>query len=139
LDTREKICSLDEFIARNGSEPWTVAFGVFDPFTFEVTRYITGLTGGGRKLLVIVSDSSASQQGQGSAALLSTEARARMLASMRAVDAVIIAPASVAKDALKRSKVDIQVSDDPAADCRRTEEFVQYVWERQTSAAAKKT
>lgn len=140
MDTREKIRSLDEFFARDASQAWTAALGVFDPLTAEVARYLAGLVSTGRKLLVVVSDViDPGDGGQGSATFLSAEARARMLASLRVVDAVVIASPAVAKDAFRSADIDVHVEEDPAADRRRSEQFVRYVLDRQTSVVAQKT
>ena len=56
MDTREKIRLLDEFIACDASPDWIIVLGVFDPFTVEVARYLTGLAVAGKRLLVIVSE-----------------------------------------------------------------------------------
>lgn len=139
MDTREKIRSLDEFIARDAGQAWTAVVGIFDPLTVEVVRYITSLAGVGRKLLVVVSDIvDDGERGPRSATFLNAEARARMLASMRVVDAVVIASSSAAKDAFRGANIDVHVEEDPVADRRRSEQFVTHVLDRQTSAAAQK-
>ena len=140
MDTREKIRSLEEFVAGDTSFAWTVVLGMFDPLTVEVTRYIASLASAGRMLLVVVSDTVDSRdRGQGSVAYLSAEARARMLAALRVVDAVVIAPLSAAKDALQRSRIDLHIEEDPGADQRRSEQFIQYVLDRQASAVTQET
>ncbi len=139
MDTREKIRSLDDFIARDASQPWTSALGVFDPVTADVARYIAGLVSAGRNLLVVVGDRVDDGEGQGSGAFLSVDARARILASLRAVDAVVIANAVEAKSAFEAARIDIRVVEDPVADLRRSEQFVQHVLDRQASVVAQKT
>ncbi len=108
--------------------------GVFDPFTVEVTRYIMSLARLGRKLLVVVSDTFEGDGGQGSATFLSAEARARMLASLRVVDAVVIAPAAAARDAFRSANVDVHVEEGPAADRSRSDQFLQHVLGRQAAS-----
>lgn len=113
-----------------------MALGVFDPFTVEVARDIASLATAGRKLLVVVSESlDEGVEGQGSAPLLSPEARARMLASLRVVDAVVISSAKAARDAFRSVNVEVRLEEDEAADRRRSEQFAQYVLDRQASAA----
>ena len=139
MDTRDKIRSLDEFVARDASQRWTAVLGVFDPFTVEVARYIASLASAGRKLLVIVNGTlDDAAEGQGSATFLSAQARARMLASLRVVDAVVIASAPAAKEFLRGAGIDVRFIEDPGSDRRRSEQFVQYVLDRQASAVAQK-
>jgi glycerol-3-phosphate cytidylyltransferase-like family protein len=140
LDTRKKILSLDEFVAGDTGQPWTAVVGVFDPLTVEVVRYITRLAGAGRKLLVVVGDPVDDRDGgQGSATFLNAEARARMLASLRVVDAVVIASAATVRDAFRSANIDVHFEEDTDADRQRSERFVQYVMDRQASAVAEET
>ena len=140
MDTREKICSVDGFTASHATEAWTVVIGVFDPITVEVVRDIAALAIDGRKLLVVVVETlDDGAGGQGSATLLGAEARARILASLRVVDAVVIASSAAAKDAFRLANIDVRVEEDPAADRRRSEQFVQHVLDRQASAAGQET
>jgi glycerol-3-phosphate cytidylyltransferase-like family protein len=140
LDTRKKIRLLDEFIANDGGQAWTAALGVFDPFTIEVARDVASLATAGRKLLVVVSEAFDDNNGEPLAgALLGVDARARMLAALRAVDTVVIASAAAARDAFRRAKIDIRVEEDPAVDRQRSKQFVQYLLDRQASACGPKT
>lgn len=139
MDTREKIRSLDDFIAREASQPWTAALGVFDPVTADVVRYIASLAGIGRKLLVVVGDRVGDgEREQGSVAFLSVDGRARILASLRVVDAVVIAPAAEAKNAFEAARIDVQVEEDPGFDRRCSDQFIQHVLDRQASVVAQK-
>jgi glycerol-3-phosphate cytidylyltransferase-like family protein len=140
LDTREKIRSLDDFIARDARYAWTAVVGVFDPLTVEVVRYVASLASTDRKLLVVVSHTvNEGERGQGSDNFLSAEARARMLASLRVVDAVVIASPSAAKDAFRSARIDAHVEEGPDADRQRSEQFVQHVLDRKASAFAQRT
>jgi len=140
LDTRKKIRSLDEFIANDGGQAWTAAVGAFDPFTVEVARDMARLATADRKLLVVVGETFDDNDGEaGSAALLSADGRARMLAALRVVDAVVIASAAAAKDAFRRAKIDVRVEEDPAADRRRSKQFVRYLLDRQASGRGPRT
>ncbi len=104
--------------------------------TVEVARYIASFASAGRKLLVVVSDEvEDGGGGQGSTDFLSGEARARMLASLRVVDAVVIAPAAAARDAFRSADVDVHIEEDPVADRRRAEQFLQHVLSRKAASA----
>jgi glycerol-3-phosphate cytidylyltransferase-like family protein len=131
LDTRNKIRTLEAFVAARTADAWTAASGVFDPFTVQLARHIASLSAG-RKLLVIIDDSAGY-------AFLSPEARAQMLASLRAVDAVIIGSPKAVREMLLNSNIDIRIVEDPAADQQRSAQFVQYVLDRQASSDLQKT
>jgi glycerol-3-phosphate cytidylyltransferase-like family protein len=140
LDTRNKIRSLDEFVAGAANDSWTAAIGVFDPFTVQVAHAIADLATSDRKVVVIV-DGTADDGavGEGSESLLTSGARAKMVASLRAVDAVVVASPCAAKEAFLAAKIDVRVAEDSAADQQRSAQFVQYVLQRQASAAGQKT
>ncbi len=132
MDTRNKIRTLEAFVAAGSADAWTVAIGVFDPFTVQLAHNIASLASADRKLLVIVDDSVSN-------IFLSPDARAQMLASLRAVNAVIIGCSQAAREMFLNSKIDIRIVEDPVADQEHSAQFVQYVLERQASAAIQKT
>jgi hypothetical protein len=125
MDTREKIMTLAAFAERKEPGVWTALIGVFDPFTVKVARAIRGHAGQGRELLVVVVP--------GVGTLLSAEARAALMASLRDVTAVVIAAPQDARATLEAFG-GIEIFEDAAADRRRSQEFVEFVLERQASA-----
>jgi len=121
VDTREKIVPLERLpdLLRNGA--WTVLAGLFDPMTAAQAKRIAQQGQNGHRMLVIVLEDGES--------LLSAEARAALVASLRAVDAVAIARAGQWQDFIPAH---LSVPDeDLAAERERTAEFVQFVIDRQ--------
>jgi hypothetical protein len=126
LDTREKIVTLAEFAARDRQGLWTAVIGVFDPFTLAVAKAIRERAKVDRDLLVVVAPANGT--------LLNPEARAALIAALRDVDTVVIAAAEEARSSLKNIP-GIEIFEDPAADTRRSREFVDLVLARQASSA----
>ena len=92
---------------------WTILAGEFDPLTKDSIDYVERVRAPGRKLLVAVE----SVPGE----LLSAEARAVLLAGLRAVDGVVILPPETS-DILASVAGSLPVIHDPES-LRRREEF----------------
>jgi hypothetical protein len=125
LDTREKIVELSEAAKQFAVDRWTVVPGLFDPLTAAQAKRIGELTGGGRKLAAIVLN--------GKQTLLPADARAALVAGLRAVNLVTIAHGDEWREALGTSE-HLRVIEDPQGEAARSAEFVQFVIDRQKSA-----
>jgi hypothetical protein len=125
LDTRDKIVDLSEAARQVSTGKWTIVPGLFDPLTVVEAKRIKAVSERGRKLAAIVLD--------GKMTLLPAEARAALVAGLRAVDVVAIAHDEDWRRAFEDS-ADIRVIEDPQGDATRSAEFVQFVIERQKSA-----
>jgi hypothetical protein len=125
VDTREKIRNLEDVRETLSRDAWTVAAGFFDPMTAEAAERIAGLTAAGRNLLVVIR----SRDNE----LLSVEARAIMVAALRAVDAVLIETSPEWRELVRRNP-SARIDEDTAADLRRSEEFERLVLDQQTAA-----
>lgn len=123
MDTREKILpprSLSQLLA---SGEWTLVAGFFDPLTEVQARRLAVLSQG-RKLLAIVLESEDT--------LLAANARAALIAGLREVDAVIIAPPDDWRSLIPR-RPGIEIIEDEAGERARSAEFVQFVLRRQNA------
>jgi hypothetical protein len=98
------------------SGKWTVIAGLFDPMTAAQGQRIARCREGGNKLLAIVLEDGET--------LLPAGARAALVAALRAVDAVTIAPAAEWA----------APPEDLNAERARTAEFVQFVIDRATAS-----
>jgi hypothetical protein len=119
LDTRKKVLALEAIPALVGAEEWTAVAGVFDPLTLTQAERLAAVAhrhAGQRILAVVVPDS---------AALLSAEARAALVASLRSVDAVVIAQPGE----IRRCGLDVE--EDARAERERSAEFIRFVLRRQ--------
>jgi hypothetical protein len=125
LDTRNKIVPLAEVPALLGTTPWLAVVGFFDPLTAIEAKRLAGLACG-RKLLAIVLESEN--------ALLSGEARAELVAALRDVHLVAIAKQEGWRF-VTPNRADLQIIEDPQGDKTRSAEFIQFVLDRQQSAA----
>ena len=125
MDTRTKIVPFDELLGHLGTGNWTVVVGLFDPLTAHQAQRIAGHRRNTHRLAAIVSSAPDT--------LLNAQARAALVASLRAVDLVAIADANAPKDLLPPS-ASIEVIDDPTAETSRTADFVRFVIERHKSA-----
>jgi hypothetical protein len=115
MDTREKIVSVEKI---NGKD-WIGVAGLFDPVTLEQAERIAAVATRhpGSRLLAVVLPANGT--------LLSSEARAALVAGLSAVQAVVIAE----PEAIRARG--IEVEEDFAAEERRSKEFVQFVLARQ--------
>jgi bifunctional ADP-heptose synthase (sugar kinase/adenylyltransferase) len=112
LDTRQKIISPEGLSPLLAHGSWTILLGEFDPLTQDSVDYIERVRQPGRKLLVAVR----SVPGE----LLNAEARAVLLAGLRAVDGVVILPQGN-PDALTRFAGSVPVIHELESTRRRNE------------------
>ncbi len=125
MDTREKIRNLEDLRETLSRDAWTVAAGFFDPMTAEAGERVAGLSAAGRNLLVVIRPRDNE--------LLSVEARAIMVAALRAVDAVLIETSPEWRDLVRRNP-SARIDEDTVADLRRSQEFERLVLDQQTAA-----
>ena len=116
---------LSEAAKQFGVDRWTVVPGLFDPLTAAQAKRISELTEDGRKLAAIVLS--------GRQTLLPAEARAALVAGLRAVNLVAIAHDEEWHEALGTSE-HLRIVEDPKGEMARSAEFVQFVIRRQKSA-----
>jgi hypothetical protein len=124
VDTREKIVPLERLPDLLQNSDWIVLPGLFDPMTAVQAKRIAQQGQNGHRMLVIVLEDGES--------LLSAEARATLVASLRAVDAVAIARAGQWQDLIP-ANVSV-LDEDLAAERERTAEFVKFLIARQNAA-----
>ena len=126
MNTREKIRPF-EFLHSLSSEKedWVLVAGLFDPLTSELAQRLTSQTKEGQKLLTVVVDAPGT--------LLTAEARAILVASLRAVDAVV----TCSEDEWDQLAINgaFRFVDEVKDDQLRTAEFVQFVLKRQLASA----
>ncbi|MGH9639381.1 MAG: hypothetical protein ACRD3Y_04925 [Bryobacteraceae bacterium] len=116
MDTREKIVVLADLPALLAAAEWTTMAGYFDPMTAAQAKRIAQYGEHGKLLVVVL---------EGEEALLPAPARAALVAALRAVNAVAIAPAGE------------WPLEDTDAERARTAEFVQFILDRQGLGAAR--
>lgn len=124
MDTRQKILSdhaMSDVLA-NGD--WLAVVGFFDPLTATQARRLAELSRRGRKLLAIVLDSRET--------LLSTDARAVLIAGLREVDAVVTAPPDLWRSLIPKG-ARVETVEDEAGERARSAEFVEFVLRRQNA------
>jgi hypothetical protein len=124
LDTRAKIRNLSELRSFAAQSGWAILAGQFDPLTAETVERIENAILSGRKLLVVVRSAPDD--------LLSAEARAVLLAGLRAVDAVFIAETDEWRSLVGGGP--LAMLDDDGGACIR-HEFEALVLARQEAAA----
>ena len=125
MDTREKIVPLAELPSRMGPGKWLAVVGLFDPLTAVQASRLAELADG-RRLLAIVLDEPGT--------LLPADARAALIAALREVSVVSIAAPGEWESKLPGTPT-VTVSYDPEAERARTAEFIEFVLNRQASAA----
>jgi hypothetical protein len=119
LDTREKVLALEAVPALVGAGEWTAVAGLFDPLTLSQAERLAALARkrAGQKILAVVLPDPE--------ALLPAAARAALVASLRSVDAVVIAQS----EELRRCGIALE--EDARAERKRSAEFVRFVLRRQ--------
>jgi hypothetical protein len=103
---------------------WLVVAGLFDPLSAVQARRLAALANNGRKLMAVVLD--------GDNTLLTAEARAGLIAGLRSVAAVVIANSDDWRNLVAQNSR-AQLIEDPEGERARTEEFVQFVLNRQNA------
>ena len=124
MDTRSKILSMDALSGVLATGEWLAIVGLFDPLTAEQARRLAGFSTQSRKRLAIVLESEN--------ALLPAEARAVVIAALGEVDAVFIAPPDRWR-LLIPPGAHVEIIEDEAGECARSEDFVQFVLRRQNA------
>jgi hypothetical protein len=125
LDTREKIVDLSEAVKKVSTGEWTIVPGFFDPLTATQAKRVSALGESGRKLAAVVF--------HGEQTLLPAQARAALVAGLRAIDLVAIAPEGEWRTAVRASE-HVRVVEDPQGEAARSADFVRFIVERQKSA-----
>lgn len=125
MDTREKIVGWERAVELACQGRWLVVGGLFDPLTAAQAKRLASFTQEGRQLMVVIE---ADEE-----ALLATSARAALVAGVRGVAAVTLAPLAAWRDALS-SYPHVEVWEDLIAERQRSAEFVELVLRRQRSA-----
>jgi len=118
LDTREKIVLLQDLPARLGTRRWIGVVGRFDPLTLAQAERVAKLNENGRSILIVVEP--------GLDCLLPIEARAALVAALRAVQLVVIGE----PDALP-AHPQMEMIADEEGERKRSAEFVRFIAERQ--------
>ena len=118
METRQKIVPLQDLYARLGRGQWVAVVGQFDPLTLAQAERVAKLSEDGRSILIVVEP--------GEECLLPVEARATLVAALRAVQLVVIGEA----DQLPADPQMEMVADDEG-ERKRSVEFVRFIAERQ--------
>lgn len=101
---------------------WAVVEGFFDPLTAIQANRLAEATNGGRKVMAMVLIAHDT--------LLPVDARAALVAALRAVDAVIVSDHHEWRSAVPPD-ADLVILDDLEEEKKRSAEFVEYILERQ--------
>ncbi|HEY3938146.1 MAG TPA: hypothetical protein VGL97_11990 [Bryobacteraceae bacterium] len=124
MDTREKIVPVRDLGARLAHGDWLALVGWFDPLTATLAKQVAESTAPGRNLLAVVLDADDT--------LLPAEARAALMAALRAVDVVTMAKPHEWR-AMAASSARIEIVEDSEGERRRSAEFVELVLKRDAS------
>jgi hypothetical protein len=125
VDTREKIVQLEALSSLLARDEWSAVTGFFDPLTLVQAERLSSISRPGMRLAVAVIPDSG--------ALLSSHARATLVAALREVDAVTIAEPEQFKKVCSELP-NVRLHHDPEAERLRSAEFEEFVRERQRSA-----
>ncbi len=125
MDTREKLIDLAAVPGLLENGKWAVVTGLFDPLTLVQAERLAEAAEDGRSLLVIIDPSSR--------ALLSTYARAALVAALRQTKVVTIANPAEWEPVLARFP-QVHIYRDAAAERARSDAFAAFVLDRQRSA-----
>jgi glycerol-3-phosphate cytidylyltransferase-like family protein len=129
VDTRAKIVNFEALPSMLSRGNWSAVTGWFDPLTLVQAERLSTIARDGRRIAAIVVP--------GNEPLLSSYARATLIAALRYVDAVAIGePDQVEK--LYSQLPNLRVHQDDQAEQLRSAEFVEFVRTRQKSAEALK-
>jgi hypothetical protein len=125
LDTRSKIKPLKGLDSLAAGSKWVAVAGFFDPLTATQANRLADAARNRRHVLAIVlTDPDC---------LLPADARAVLVAAVRDVTTVVIADADRWRSAIPEH-TDITIIDDLEADRKRSEEFAQYILQRQVTS-----
>lgn len=118
MDTREKIVPLEDLPARLGTGRWAAVVGRFDPLTLAQAERVAKLSEVGRSILIVVE--------RGEDCLLPVEARAALVAALRAVQLVVMGEAHQLPVHPR-----MEMIADEEGERERSAEFVRFIAERQ--------
>ncbi len=125
MDTREKIVPFESLPALLSRGQWSAVTGFFDPLTLAQAERLAAIANHGKRIAAIVNPDTGT--------LLTSDARAILIAGLREVDVVAIAdPEQLAK--LCSALPGVRVHDDEEAERTRSAEFIDFIWRRQKSA-----
>jgi hypothetical protein len=124
MDTRTKILAANRVPGVLADGEWLAIAGVFDPLTVVQARRIAGFRRNARKLMAVVL--------QDEDALFAAEARAALIAGLREVDAVLIAPPERWRTLVPKN-ARVEIVEDIAGERARSADFVQFVLQRQNA------
>jgi hypothetical protein len=128
VDTREKIVQLESLPALLSKGEWSAVTGFFDPLTLAQAERLSSIADAGRRLAVIVIPDNET--------LLSSRARATLMAALREVDAVAIAAPEQLRT-LCSELPNLRLHHDEEAERLRSAEFVEFVRQRQNVGVLK--
>jgi hypothetical protein len=128
VDTREKIVQLETLPALLSHGQWSAVTGFFDPLTLAQAERLSSIANAGRRLAVIVIPDSET--------LLSSRARATLIAALREVDAVAIGEPEQLRR-LCSELPNVRLHHDEEAERLRSAEFVELVRQRQSAGVLK--
>lgn len=126
MDTGTKIVASIELEAALRVGAWTVVPGLFDPLTAIQAKRLQALVQPGRKLAAIVLEEDD--------ALLAADARAALVAALRAVDLVFVSKPDNWQALIPNTA---RIVEDATGEAQRSAEFVQFVLDRHTGVNGK--
>lgn len=135
MDTRTKILCPNELRNALNVGEWVVIVGHFDPLTAAQAKRIAAVEMNGVKLAAIVLDDVASERAR---SLLPGEARATLIAALRAVDAVALTESGSWRDILPHNGR-VRVVEDEEAEKKLSADFVRFIVDRQATAQERRT
>jgi hypothetical protein len=128
VDTREKILTVGVAAETLAGDGWVALTGQFDPLTAEQARRVTEAGKDGRKVLAVV------LRGSEDGSLLSAEARAQLMAGLRAVAAVVVCTEAEWQALRSRVGAKTIIKEDSSGEAARSARFAEFVRERQGAA-----
>jgi hypothetical protein len=126
VDTREKIVPLEQLHLLDPDTAWVAVVGLFDPLTLVQARRLAELRKNGHKLLAIVLEAED--------VLLTSLARAVLVAALRSVDAVTISEHESWRSMMPHHR--FEIVEDMKAERTRTAEFINFILDRQRNGPA---
>jgi hypothetical protein len=125
LDTRSKIKPLKDLDSLAAGSKWVAVAGFFDPLTAIQASRLANAARNGRSVLAIVL--------RDPDCLLPADARASLIAALRDVTTVVIADPNQWRSAISEH-TDVTIIDDLEGDRKRSEEFAEYILQRQVAS-----
>lgn len=128
MDTRDKILTVEAAAETLAGGGWVVLTGQFDPLTAEQARRVADAAKDRRRVMIAVLQNSEDRT------LLSAEARAQLMAGLRAVAAVVICTEAEWQDLRSWAGANTVIKEDPSGEAARSAGFADFVRERQRAA-----